>query len=362
MNSFMSSCKGISGFLISAFFLASVVFAPHAAAGVYDVSGAEAKAQAADAVIAKEKAIAEARTNALRSILERITRSSDHARLPQITAELADQLVSGLSVEREVTSPTSYDARLTLRFDPSGIQQLLTQAGIRFSDRQAPATLIVPIYKDGDSLAIAEQNPVMQGWRALDLAGGLTPVKLPTGNIAEQGVDLGAVVAGTPDAVSALRHLYEVDFVLVNTCEASDTAQALTCTLDGEGPGGLVQFSEQFAGAGDPDAAAQSQARQMLAKLEDSYKEGAPNQLSGNRDGLAVDVYAPFSSVGEWQTLRSRLTTLPGIGDIEVLSLNARGAFLTLYYAGTMEDLVGAMTVADIEIFDSGGQIEVRVY
>ena len=333
-----------------------------AAAGVYDVSGVEAKAQAADAVVAKDKALAEARVKALRGVLERVTRSADHGRLPPATAQQAEQLINGMSVEREVTSPTSYDARLTLRFDPAGIQQLLTQAGIRFSDRQAPPTLIVPIYQDGETLAIAEQNPVMEGWRALDLSGGLTPLKLPTGNIAEQGVDLAAVVARTADAVSALRHLYEVDYVLVNTCATDAAKKTMTCTLEGDGPGGPVQLSEQFADAGDAAAAAQSQAKPMMAKLEDSFKENAPNQLSGNRDGLAVEVYAPFASMDEWQTLRTRLTALPGLGDIEVLSLNARGALMTLFFAGTMEDLVGAMTLANIEIFDNGAQIEVRAY
>ena len=333
-----------------------------AAAGVYDVSGVEAKAQAGDAVTAKDKALAEARATALRGVMERVTRAADHPRLPQVPNDQAELLIDGISVEREVTSPTSYDARLTFRFDPAGIQQVLTQAGIAFSDRQAAPTLIVPIYQDGDSLAVAESNPVMEGWRGQDLTGGLTPVKLPTGNIAEQGVDLAAVVSRTADAIAALQHLYEADFVLVNTCSADKASKTMTCTLEGDGPGGPLQLSDQFATVDDPTAAAQGQAAQMLAKLEDSYKEGAPNQLSGNRNGMAVEVYAPFASMAEWQTLRSRLSTLPGLGDIEVLSLNARGALLTLYFSGTMEDLVGAMTVGNIEIFDNGNQIEVRAY
>lgn len=346
--------------VVAAFVVFTAVWAGPAIAGPYDVKGVAAQADAADAVKAKAKAMAEAQARALDIVLKRITLAQDHARLPLVEKAQVDALVGGLSVDQEQTSSTRYVAKLSFSFDRDGVQQLLRNANVPFSDAQAPIVLVVPVLKNADGVTLAPGNPVAQAWRAFDLTNTLTPVRLPQDNVAEQGISAEGVLAGDPDAMSALRYLHQVEQVLINVCESGQGDQVV-CTLKGSGPMGDIDLQERFAG-GDVMAAAQGAAGAFLAQLEERWKARSASVLSGNRDGTPVQMLVGFSGLAEWQQIRARLSKVPGVTDIEINALNARGALLTVYYAGASEDLGFALANANMELLQDGPRWQLRVY
>lgn len=314
--------------------------AGQAVASPYDVAGVVVAADADNAVEAKARAIAQGQEAALGIVLQRLTRAADQERLPQTTEGEIDTLVANFTVQQEQTTATHYGATLTFAFDPQAVRALLARGGLAFTDTQAAPSLMVALFRQDGVLLEDDKNANAQAWRAYDLDNTLTPLKLPDRSLSEQGIDPEALLAGDADAQSALRFYHGVDAVLVSLCEAGGPGGQLTCTLQGNGPVGPVSLSESFAGDSDPLAAAQAAAGSFLARFEEQWKErNAIHHLSGARTGAPVPVVVSFSGLAEWQALRARLAGVPGMTDIDIKALNARGALLDLYYNGPAEDL-----------------------
>ena len=327
-----------------------------ATAGPYEVAGITVQASAADAVTAKQAAIAEGQARSLALVLQRLTRASDREFLPQVAPEQLDAMIVNFSVIKEQTSATDYVATLTFRFDPAAVQTLLTSAGVPYTDRQAPPILVVPIYREGERFFFIDNNPHLAAWRTFDLVNTLTPVRLPEGNVADQGIDPNAVLARDVDALAALRYLYGIDRVLIGLCETDPTQSRFTCSLEGAGPAGPVALKESFAGGSDPLAVAQSAVGSFLAQIEEQWKTSRttqPRGLSGV-EGAPIRLSVSFAGLREWQALRARLAGLSGVSGIDIEALNARGALLSLYYAGTGEELAGILARDGMALANAG--------
>lgn len=325
----------------------AILLAPAAArAGPYEVEGIAVEAHAADAVTAKQKAFTEGQARALAIVLQRLTRASDRTFLPQVPAGELGAMIVNFSVVSEQTSPTDYAATLTFRFNPSAVQTLLIDAGVPYTDHQAPPILVVPVYREGERTFFLKDNPYLDAWRSFDLVNTLTPVRLPNGNMTKQGVDLDAVLAHDNAALISLRYLYSTDSVLVGLCETDQAHSRFTCSLEGAGPAGPVALKESFAGGSDPVAVAQAAVGSFLAQIEEQWKgqiTTGPGGLSGVIEGVPVRVRVTFDGLQQWQALRARLARLPGVSEIEIEALNARGALLSLHYAGTGEELADVL-------------------
>lgn len=349
--------RGARAGMLSAVLLALLAIASGVSAGPYDVEGVSVEATARDAVTAKAEAVGEGQARALQIVLQRLTRSADHARLPRVEPQRVEHLVANFSVLAEETGPTRYAASLSFRFEPPSIQKLLADAAIAFTDTQAAPVLVVPIFREGGSRAFTGDNPHLQAWRSYDLDNTLTPIRLPGDDVSAHGIDADDIVAGEADAMSALRYLYRVGNVLVGLCGENPAQGAFVCTLEGSGPLGPLSLQQAFAAGSDPQAAAQAAAGAFLASIEEQWKErnavlrGAPG---GVREGMPIPVRVSFTSLGEWQSLRARLARVPGISDIEIQALHARGALLTIHYSGPGEDLAAVLASEGMVLSNAG--------
>jgi hypothetical protein len=338
--------------------LAAAMLSPGAAeAGPYEVEGIAVEAHAADAVTAKQAAMADGAARALAIVLQRLTRDADRARLPQVPPERLDATIANFSIGKERSSATAYIATLTFRFEPAAVQDLLASAGVPYTDRQAPPILVVPIYREAGRDFYMDGNPHLDAWRNFDLVNTLTPIRLPEGNVADQGVDPGEVLARDSGALAGLRYLYGADSVLVGLCETDAAHGQFTCSLEGAGPGGPVALKESFAGGSDPLAAAQAAVGSFLAEIEEQWKTASmmqPGGFIGAGLGAPIRLSVSFAGLAQWQALRARLAGLPGVGRIDIEALNARGALISLYYAGSGEQLSGVLAQAGMALADAG--------
>lgn len=337
--------------------LALLALASAALAGPYDVEGLSVEATAEDAVTAKAKAVAEGQARALEIVLQRLTRSEDHPRLPKVEPKKVEQLIANFSVLGEETGPTRYAASLRFRFEPAAIQNLLTGLSIPFTDTQAAKVLVVPIFRQGENYVFIGDNPHLQAWRSYDLENTLTPILLPGDDVSGHGIEARDILAREVDAMSALRYLYRVENVLIALCGEDANQGVFACTLDGDGPLGPLDLQQSFAAGSDPLAAAQAAVGTFLASIEEQWKERNAAQhgsQTGIREGVPIPVRVSFTSLGEWQALRGRLSRVPGISDIEIQALNARGALLSVYYSGLAEDLAAVLASEGMVLSNAG--------
>ncbi|TAN51460.1 MAG: DUF2066 domain-containing protein, partial [Rhodospirillales bacterium] len=149
-------------------------------------------ATAQSASQAREKALSDGQQQAFRRLLESMTVSSDHARLPH-PANWQDWLVD-FSVDQEKTSAVRYLALLTVRFKAQPVRTLLKQAGIPFAETASKPSLVVPILvQPGRSILWDEENLWLKAWQERPKLSSLAPVLVPVGdNWDRQAYDAGA--------------------------------------------------------------------------------------------------------------------------------------------------------------------------
>lgn len=347
--------------------LAFCGFAPAAHASLFDVDGVTVSAQAANAVEAKKQAIGEATGKALTTVMQRLTRKEDHGRLPQPGLDKVEDMLSGIAVVKDNATGTHYSATFNFRFDPEAVRILLGHAGIGFVERVSEPVLVVPFLSRDGELALGKDNAYLAAWQALDTANSLTPVRVPTTGIAEQGVSPEAVLAGDYDAMLTLRFLYETRHTLVSRCTITGPEAPVACSLKGETPAGPIEAEETVAATGDVPAALQLAARSLLERLEDQWKTASIVDPGGvlepdSQDSQTVPVTAAFSGLREWQDLRARLTSVPGVTGVDVVALHAKGAELNVTFLGDVDQLVQMLSAQDLELINTGEQWSLRAY
>jgi hypothetical protein len=325
---------------------------------VYTVEKLSIEASAADAVAAKKKAIAEAERRAMNVVLWRITPFSAYERLPKPKPALIEDLLEGFSVRREAYSGTQYLATLDFTFQPDSVRQFLQGYGIPYSETQAPPMAVLPILLRDGKMVKSGSDSWRKAWTGLDLDHTLTPVRLLPLDQAVTDEQAQAILGGDVNAFEALARVYGEDAMVVAVASADDKGGKLTTRLygtDGAGPIDLPRFDRIVAG--DMDGAAKRSAMIALRILEGRWKL-ARSPLGGvPEDAQHVNfaVTAEFAGLPQWQKMRSRLTRVPGVQSLGIVSLSARAANVTLEFPGGAERLSQQLGRHNLNLQNEGG-------
>ncbi len=404
------------------FSLASAAFAQGEDDGVFIVSKVPVEAQADNATSAQRIAIAKGRRQAVDIVLRRLTAEEDWAYLPRMmigeqalagqpmTDAMLDDgtsygstdflnfsaksavyldpsqlpsLEEGFTVSDEKSSLRSYAAKVTYRFKPNEIRDLLKGARIPYSESQTRRALVLPILETQNGLYLWESNnPWARAWLARPLLNELTPILLPRGD--ER--DMKAITAaqaksfnpvrlrglasryGVTQVIIAHAYLSEIEgqYILrvrlmdgylsssARTVAAIDAANSdrLYDQDGGFGEDGVIEtgsFSEQGQTlfeiffkdqVGDFPLLASRAVELTVAKYAASWKAQTLIDHSVSR---AYEVNAWFASIDEWAGIRRVLDASPLIERYETEALTADGASVTMRVVGDVEQLVIAL-------------------
>ncbi len=343
--------------LMPSFFMLAVA-GPARSESVYTVANLPVAAEAADAVMAKERAMEEGRERAFRTLLLRLTPFKAHDRLPQIDGPALEELIDGFVVREEGYSSTRYVARIDFSFQPRRIKDLLNRFGVTFTDRQASPRIVVPAWSGaGDDGA--------QVWRAawsrLDLEHSLAPVKL-AGERDIGALPLAAIAAG--QAMEQAKYQLRAEHIVLAGVQISEDGSILRLNLSGEDDQGRFASTQDFRiYDGDTAEAAAQAARVALGIIEARWRLASlagQGAFDGPVELVRVAFTAAFSSLREWQAMRSEITSLPGAQDVEVKSLFAGGAAIEMSFPGGAERLAQTCAARGLSLSEVRGQLILR--
>ncbi|MCL4767099.1 MAG: DUF2066 domain-containing protein [Hyphomicrobiaceae bacterium] len=346
-----------------------------AADEAYTVGSYPVDSSADNAVAAKEKALADGRQAAFRSLLKRLVPVTAYGRLGRVKQAKASELIDGVVVRSERTSATQYIASLDFSFQPQPVRELLQREGVPYIDVQAPPIVLVPVYLQpapGQGPVPAALSPPRGSkmwrdvWAGLDLEHALTPVKQGqikadvTAEVVEQ------LVNGDGGALASLAGAYSTDLVMLAVAQPDLAGQRLNVTLAGRDAVGAFVLKRSYRLAlNDVAYTGELAAVVALGVLEGRWKAMRLNSIPGGAGTLSsgplpVQMLVEFRNLQQWHDMHRQIAGLPGMEDLQIGGLSARSADVAARFPGGAEALAGALASRGLDVRQIGGALQVR--
>lgn len=335
----------------------------------------------ANAVSAKEKALADGQDAAFRSLLKRIVPVTAYKQLARLKGIKASELVSGVSVRSERNSSTQYIANLDFTYQADAVRSLLQSHSIPFVEAQAPAVTLVPVSRAAlGAEAKAADESWAKAWRDLDLEHTLTPLKLDTFKSTIHNDTVNMLTSGDDSAQRILAGEYKTENIVLAIYEPDAAAKKLNVTLAGLDSVGPINLKRSYrVQDGDYAYAGDLAAVVALGVLEGRWKaqksfaaaiagvpvepsadpaaqSGPPvwSAASSNAAGEQVRLVAQYGSLAQWNEMRTQLLETPGVENLEIATVSSSNADLVLQYPGGARALANALGSRGLKMTDSG--------
>jgi Uncharacterized protein conserved in bacteria (DUF2066) len=370
----MGTTLKICRFVVRLAFLCLLVLAPAIhqawAAGpietsIFAVQGVEVDVTDIDAGTAKNKALIAAQLKAFPMLAERLGDASLVEAVSKLDEKQVLPYLKSLSIEEESISPGRYKGKLTVRFLPAKIKALYHQYGVQVAAEQGPSFLVLPIWKNDVGQVLWDDNPWRKAWNDLHAEQSPIPILVPLGdNEDSQAISVTDVVSGDKVKLEALRRRYDVKTIVIAYAEPAEGG-GIHATMTGESPLGTLNFDKVYTSDTGtiPDSAALAVQR-FHQVMTDKFKsdqgkvaaQAAEAKAAADRNsrhGLSVSV--PFGGPSEWNGLRSRIMSTPGVVGLDVSSLSAGGAIVNLAYMGSIQDMQNSFQASGLNLSKDSG-------
>ncbi len=329
-------------------------------------------ATADNAAAAREAARIDGQRRALAAVIEHLSGSAE-TRPPKLDDKTITDMVDSFEVANERMSAVRYIADYTFHFRPSKVRRLVrvvepaatdTAAGQSPADGAVRAAaeggsrpiVVLPVYKDGDDLALWDDP---NGWRAAWAqrpdGSGPSHLLLPLGDADDlAAIDADQAEAGESEALSSIarRNGGADTVVALATSQRRDGQLAgLDVKVKRYRSGRLIdaQGSSFDAGPGESEV-------DFLRRAADAVALGIESSSKGLRSDRPVSHAAivPITSLGEWVQVRSRLFAINSIRRVDLLSLSRQEARIEVKYVGTQDQLKSSLATVDLDLDGSG--------
>ena len=339
---------------VAAGLLALLVMLGHAAADDQpDPYSATVKvdATADSAAAARTQARTDGQRKALDQVIQTLTGSTDVSKLPKLSDQQITDMVVSFEVAHEKMSTVRYLADYTFHFRGSRIRQLLRNAGVAYTTNPGKPVVVVPVYDSGGKLVLWDDpNPWRQAWGQV-AAAGPTKLNLPLGGIGDvTAIDAEQAQSGDAQALTDIAERNGGDEAIVALAterRAGDRLTGIDLKLTRYRQGQLTDSRNDSidANPGENDGDFFKRAVGVaVADIEHrAPPAAAPKQAS-------LDATVPIASLGDWVALRRRLTAVPGIRKVDLLSLSRQQARVEIEYVGSPDTLKSSLAQADLAL------------
>jgi hypothetical protein len=300
--------------------------------------------------VAENNAINGGRAKAWAVLSHRLVPQKDWGKLPGLDNNALERLIRGYSVANEKRSTTRYVAHITYVFNPAAVKHLFRVASIGVAEQTGEAVLLVamsPTYNAHSAWAQAVG-------RAKSSSAQL-PLVAPIGDAVDQS-SLGPLRfadAGWGQVQSAAARVHAGEAVLMQA--GNPEAGKLTVRMRRIGPGKAVVLSDvevPVAAGMAPEKAYAAAAEQAAVAIGDSSRNKGTTDL-GKKTRMTAEVR--ISSLEEWNSLFSRLSSVSSVSDIDLIAMNTGEARVGFSYTGTPEQLHAAAEQSNLALTERAG-------
>ena len=249
---------------------------------------------------------------------------------------------------------------LDFTFEPNSVRDILNRFGLPYAEQQAAPLVLLPVMTEAGGVKTGAANSWYEALDAVDGEHTLAAIRLTAPR-----PDFSPAAIKDPTSaqvLETLRQQYRADYLVLALAEVDAQATKLRVRLVGRDSVGPV-FLERSYPIRDRDTAA---AAGFAAKIAVGVLEGrskstrlaslaATGGVPANLETVAMSV--EFSGLKQWQDMRKRLQKIPGLQSLDVKTLNARGALISVEFAGGAERLAQAAQSQGLAIDNRGGEL-----
>jgi hypothetical protein len=326
---------------------------------IFAVQGVAADVTDKDVATAKNKALFEVQMKAIVMLARRLGNETFAAEIAKLEPKDVLPLLKSLSIEEEGTGPGHYIGKFTVRFIPEKVQRLFESYGVAVVSEQATPMLVLPIWKAAEGAELWGENLWRTAWLNLRAEQSLVPLIVPIGDLEDTAaITAQDVLNLDPIKLEALRRRYGTRTILVAIAEPAE-GNGVRAMMNAESELGKITFDKIYTA--DPptlEASAALAAARFHAVMIDKYRsdKARARQLSADASAShSIPVTVPFTSPSEWNAVRSRILSSPGIIGVDVSTLAADGAVIRLMYVGDLQGVQSAMQGTGLQMSQIGG-------
>jgi hypothetical protein len=285
---------------------------------VYTIRDIPVDETAASVIEAQQRAFTSARIKGAYRLIDRLTLPQDREGKitpGMIDAETANRLAAAVDVEEETRGGGRYVGKIAVVYNPVMVRTFLEERSIPYVDSSAPRAVVFPVSDQVDSFAWASAWPEQSQGR------------------------LAPFTVSRSSAISADAGW----FAMRPEVEASDARRAIKAILRGSMGAFRVDLVSVTA-AGEIELGSTGSAPTLeeaaiaAAETLDAIWKDQSIIRTTTRTPARSTVF--FTSLVEWNTLRTALARSPLIFDFAVEGLSREGAVVKFVYAGDEQRLV----------------------
>ena len=327
---------------------------------VFQVSGIPVDATAADAVAAREQALLDGQLEGLRRLLRRLVPATDHARLPAVGPGQIQGYVANFEIADERVASNQYLARLTVRYEPDAVRELLQSAALPYAETVSVPVVVLPVYRTAGAPRLwPDDNPWWQAWADNLDSERLLRLVLPLGDLEDMAtVSADGAMAGDTVALATLAERYAADDVLVVVATARGAGDA---SAGGEGSSppalelevrrsGIGQANPPETLVARPGETLEDLMAEAVVGLQDSLDERwkSANLLRYDQAGtMVVDI--PIARLSDWVEISRGLEGLSEVDQVDVTMFARDNVRARIGYIGdqvSLEEALGRLGLA----------------
>jgi len=323
-------------------------------------------ATADTAAAARDLARTDGQRRALGLVIDRLSGSSDNAKLAKLDDKMITDMVESFEVANERMSAVRYLGDYTFHFRPSKVRRLVHLAETAPADggtKPAPADggsktaapesggkpiVVLPVYKDAAKTVLwDEPNTWRDAWGQRPGDTGAVHLTVPLGDASDLAtIDAGRAETGKSDALAAIAQQNGGDEVIVALATARRQGERLV---------GLDVSLKRYRSGRLADAQTTSidanpgESEDVFLRRAADTVAGAvakKNPHSDQQATLAASV--PISTLGEWVQVRDRLASVAAVRKVELLSLSRQEAKIQIRYVGSADALKSSLAEVDL--------------
>lgn len=362
--------RGLIGAFLTFLILAAPLKAQTVApveTGLFSVTGVQVDVTDKDASTARTRAIIEAQVKAFYQLVARLGSADAAKRLEGMDARDIGRMLRSLSIEEERSGPGRYIGKLTVRFLPAKIRELLGRYGIEVVEDQAPPLVVLPLWKGPTGLVLWEDNLWRTAWLDLKAEQSLVPIIVPLGDLQDtSAITPEEAAAGDAIKLESLMIRYAAKSILVAVAEP-DPSGGIRAVMQGDSPLGVINFDKVYtAEDGTLETAAAAAAkrfdevmlekwRSVRLKVAAEARARVEAEQQAARTSQSMPVAVPFSGIYQWNGIRARLLATQGVIGVDVSTIAENGAVIQLVFVDTIQDLQQALSGSGLRLVQAGG-------